>query len=106
MIGFEISLNGQPLCTAGAGDLGVVTAIVSSVAKRKELALEIGGLADDAHLEWPAPRSLAVGDEVRIRIVETDHPDPPVTTKRDDVKLVEEGERRYYERLKRKYESK
>ena len=105
MIAFEVSLNGRRLCTASAGDDGVLTAIVSSVGKRKEFELEIGGLADEAHLKWPSP-ALALGDEITIRIVETDRPDLPATHKRDDRALVEAGEREYYERLKRKYEGK
>jgi hypothetical protein len=104
MIGFEVTLNGRRLCVAGAGDASVLTAIVSFVSKQNELELEIGGLADEAHLEWPSPASLAVGDEVSVRIVETDQPDPPATSQRDDRALVEAGERKYYERLKRKYE--
>ena len=71
--------------------------------KRTELTLEIGALLDDAHLTWATPPGLAVGDEV-IRVVETDHADPAATTKRDDSRVVDEGERRYYERLKKKYE--
>ena len=104
MIGLEVSLNGRRLCTAGAGDVGVVTAIVSSVAKRKALELEIGGLAEDVDMKWAVPQSLAVGDEVNIRIVETDEPDPPATTRRDDRALAEAAERAYYERLKKKYD--
>jgi hypothetical protein len=103
MIGFEVLLNGKKVCVAGAGD-GVLSAIVSSVPKRQELELEVGGLADEAHLKWPIPRSLAVGDEVIVRVVETQRPDPPASTQRDDRALVEASERRYYERLKQKYE--
>ena len=106
MIGFEVVLNGTRICTAAAGDDGVLTAIVTSVGKRNELELKIGGLVKDAHLDWPVPKNLAVGDEITVRVVQTDRPDPPTTTQRDDTALVEEGERRYYERLKRKYEGK
>jgi hypothetical protein len=65
MIGFEVVLNGTRICTAAAGDDGVLTAIVTSVGKRHELELKIGGLIEDAHLNWPVPRNLAVGDEIR-----------------------------------------
>jgi hypothetical protein len=105
MTGFEVVLNGQRLCIAGAGD-GVLTTIVSWAGKRSELKLEIGGLSDGAHLAWAVPRPLAVGDEVIVRVVQVEHPDPPATNKRDDPKLVEAGERALFERLKKKYESK
>lgn len=104
MIALEVTLNGRRLCTAGAADVSVLTAILSFVGKRHELELEIGGLADEAHLKWLSPGRLSLGDEVTVRIVETDRPDPPATSQRDDPALIEEGERRYYERLKQKYE--
>jgi hypothetical protein len=104
MIGFEVTLNGRRLCTAGAIDASVLTTIVSFLGKRNELELEIGGLVDEAHLKWPSPGSLAVGDEVTVRIIETDRPDPPAISQRDDRALIEAGERKYYEMLKRKYE--
>jgi hypothetical protein len=104
MIGFEVSLNGRRLCVAGANDASVLTAILSFVSKRNELELEIGGLAGEAHLKWPSPGRLGVGDEVTVRIVETDRPDPPAISQREDRASIEKGERRYYERLKQKYE--
>jgi hypothetical protein len=104
MIGFEVTLNGRRLCIAGANDASVLTAILSFVSKRNELELEIGGLADEAHLKWPSPGPLGPGDEVTVRIIETDRPDPPAISHRDDPASIEKSERRYYERLKQKYE--
>jgi hypothetical protein len=113
MIGFEVALNGQRLCTASAGETGVLSAAVTwvlrtapGVKEPSDLRLEIGGLAKEAHLHWPAPRKLAVGDEVLVKIVETSRPDPPARTDRDDRAFVESEERKYYERLKLKYEAK
>ena len=113
MIGFEVTLNGQRLCTASAGETGVLTAAVTwvlrtapGVKEPSDLRLEVGGLAKGAHLHWPAPRKLSVGDEVLVRIVETTHPDPPAETARNDRAFVEAEERKYYERLKLKYEGK
>lgn len=45
MIGFDVVLNGTRIRTAAAGDDGVLTAIVTSVGKRHELELTIGGLS-------------------------------------------------------------
>jgi hypothetical protein len=111
MIGFRISLNGKRLHTAAAGERGVLTACVTwvfreapGVRNRSDLTLEVGGLAKDAHLDWPSPRKLKVGDRVMVTVVDTIRPDPPSRTRRDDPALVEASERRYYERLKAKYE--
>ena len=111
MIGFEVALNGSRLCVASAGDTGVLSACVTwvlrtapGVKEQSDLRLDIGGLSEQTHLKWPAPRKLQVGDEVLVRVVETATPDPPERTQRDDVGLVEAEERKYYERLKAKYE--
>jgi len=111
MIAFEVTLNGQRLCTASAGESGVLTAAVTwvlrtapGVKEPSDLRLEVGGLAKGAHLHWPSPRKLAVGDEVVVRILEAAYADPPTRTERDDRALVETEERKYYERLKLKYE--
>jgi len=111
MIAFEVTLNGQRLCTASAGETGVLTAAVTWVMRAApgvtepcDLRLEVGGLANDAHLRWPTPHKLAVGDEVVVKILEAAHSDPPSRTERDDQAFVEAEERKYYERLKLKYE--
>jgi len=110
MIAFQVSLNGERLCTAGVGDKGVLSAIVTWVLRTadgvpspSELSLSVGGLAADAHLEWPAPRHLAVGDEVTVRIVEAAEADPPARERRDDPAFVAAQERKYFEHLKAKY---
>jgi hypothetical protein len=111
MIGFRVSLNGKRLHTAAAGERGVLTACITwvfreapGIRNRSDLTLHVGGLAKDAHLDWPSPRKLRVGDKVMVTIVDTTRPDPPSRTRRDDQALVEASERRYYERLKAKYE--
>ena len=112
MIGFEVTLNGQRLFTAAAGESGVLNAAVTWVLRAapgvdepSDLRLDVGGLSQDAHLRWPAPRKLTVGDEVLVRIVDTASPDPPSRIERDDREFVEREERKYYERLKQKYEA-
>ena len=83
MIAFQVSLNGKKLC----------------------MSLAIGGLTGDQHFEWDVPRELQVGDEVLIKIVATEAPDPPSRTKRDDKSFAEAEERKYYDHLKAKHES-
>ena len=110
MIGFEVHLNGERLYTAGVGETGVMTAgvtwavrTVRGVASPSELTLEVGGMSADEHLNWASPRMLRVGDQVVLNVVDAATPDPPSRTHRDDVALVEAGERKYYERLRAKY---
>jgi hypothetical protein len=113
MIGFEVDLNGTRLCTASAGETGVLSAIVTwvqrsapGVPEPSELSLAVGGLAKGTQLEWVSQRKLAVGDEVLVKIVETATPDPPVHTRTVDRAADEADERKYYERLRLKYEGK
>jgi hypothetical protein len=87
MRAFKISLNGKKLCVAGIGDEGVLSATVNWVAgvrgKRKgdgDLFLHVGGLAipADVHVAWVAQRPLQVGDEIRLKVVETPVVDKPI----------------------------
>jgi hypothetical protein len=42
------------------------------------LFLHIGGMDDDEHVQWSAPR-LMVGDEITIKVVHDASGDPPTT---------------------------
>jgi hypothetical protein len=80
MRAFEVHLNGKRLCLAGVGEDGVLTAIVDHVARPKasSLNLRVGGLVSPIgkHVIW-RNRRLKVGDEVLVKIVETDSADRP-----------------------------
>jgi hypothetical protein len=111
MMGFEVALNGRALCTAGVGDAGVLTVILSAVFRQgeagreaSELTLEVGGFTAGEHRQWPGAAELSAGDEVVIRVLETAAPDPPARVARDDPAVAEARQRAYYERLRAKYE--
>ena len=114
---FDVSVNGRRLCRAGVGADGVLDAIVSwakltgpaaATARRlhqplEETRLHVGGLRDDTHRRWPG-RDLQIGDRIAIEIVAAKSFDPPVHEQPRDPRLVERQERRYYQRLKRKFD--
>jgi len=96
---FEVTINGQKVCTAGIGDDGVLTSILSLVAKTQtaseltpgsgnespseSLNLRVSGLATSAvgvneAVEW-LHRDLEVGDEIVIRIIEAPDCDEPTS---------------------------
>ena len=95
MICLEISVNGEKVCTTGAAD-GILQATVDAVGPRWTGAEEITAKAEDSGLfhliatgivkdsgatelvRWIPCRRLAVGDEVSIRIVSSEHADVPV----------------------------
>ena len=106
---FEVQVNGDQTIAAGRPTLDVLTAIVTCVRSRNELELRAGGLqrhpdGSSEHFEWIV-RTLAVGDEIRIRVRDRDSPSEPISATREDGTKMEQSERAYYERLKRKYES-
>jgi hypothetical protein len=83
MKSFNIHVNGKPCCTAGIGPSGVLHVIVNWVRrkgepKEGEFDLSVGGLdtTTEEHVRWSAPR-IRVGDEITIRVVESDKIDPP-----------------------------
>ena len=92
---FEVTINGEKVCTAGVGDDGVLTSIVSLVMRSnasdeigksqndnsENLDLRVGGLmnresGETEHVEW-LHQGLAVGDEIVIRIIEATVCDEP-----------------------------
>ena len=86
MRGLEVSLNGEVLYVVGIGDFGMMNAGVdwARIAQNKGTVYEHlwvqakgyeGTPPDQRH--WQN-HSLNVGDEVRIKIVETDTPDWPL----------------------------
>jgi hypothetical protein len=85
MVAFEVHVNGKKACTAGVGEYGVMTSILSMRKKnrgRRTMWLEVGGLTKNGadenskHVSWLRVR-VSIGDEIRIRVIETDSVDPP-----------------------------
>lgn len=108
MICFEVRVNDHPPVMAGLDDIRVLTAMVSYVASRAELSLEIGGLAVtpggvQENLRW-LDQTLRPGDQILLRVVESDEPSPPTLRELQDPDRAEKQQRAYYERLRRRYE--
>jgi hypothetical protein len=116
MIGYEVWLNGERLCLASVGESGVLSTVATWVRRTEpdgtmatEHELSVGGLAttpDDGseHLDW-AIRPLAVGDELRIKIMDILEADPPRNRRQVNREADRAAERQYYEHLKTKYET-
>jgi hypothetical protein len=84
MRAFNVSLNGKNLCLAGVGERGVLSAVLSWVAgeQGEDLFMEVGGLANDEHVDWVKQQPLQVGDEIRVKIVEAGSADKPARRRR------------------------
>lgn len=105
MRAFEIHLNDRKLCTAGVKNDGVLTATLTYVAGRgrNDLALDVGGLlsSTEEHVDWTNLR-LKVGDEVRMKVVETESVDKPPRRHRRDLAEELRSQKRYVRRMARK----
>ena len=95
---FEVTINGKKVCTAGVGDDGVLTSIITFVKRNDSseetadtqansdsasIDLRVGGLANRGpgvteQVEW-LHQNLVVGDEITIKIVEASECDEPNT---------------------------
>jgi hypothetical protein len=120
MIAFDVFLNRKKLARAGVGPDGVLTAMTTWVRRRapesggtrpqwdRDLSFSLGGYRSangDAgeHFKWE-DRKLKRGDVLTIKVITAARVDEPRRRIAEDPELVERSQRRYYQRLKRKFE--
>ena len=111
MICFEVSINDEWFVVAGRDDLNVLTSILSWVGNEepdKKLTLDIGGLAvnaagDKADLDWSGRRQIEVGDEITVRVVESDNADEPLSEIVQTQAELEDLQQSYFERYKDRF---
>ena len=105
MRAFEIYVNGERLCLAGVSSAGVVTAIIEYLGRDEEhLHLHVGGLLipEREHVTW-RDRSLSVGDDVRIKILESDKVDAPTKRSPRNPKKEIQAQKRYVRMMAKKF---
>ena len=113
MRAYEIHLNGNRLCVSGVGKHGVLLASIQYVkgGRLNKLGIEVSGLITPTkeYVTW-AKRRLKVGDEVRIRIIETEATDRPETkidlpkeTIQEDPAEEIRNQKRYVREMARKF---
>jgi hypothetical protein len=120
MIAFDVFLNRKKLARAGVGSDGVLTAITTWVRRRasrtdgmkrqweRDLSFSLSGYRSTnrdggEHLHWE-DRKLKPGDVLTIKVITAARVDAPRRLIADDPKMVERAQKRYYRRLKRKFE--
>jgi|SRR5579863_1981209 hypothetical protein len=95
MLCFEVWRNDEKLVTAGLSDEGVVSFILSWVGKEPNassiaaastgtipgMACSVGGMEGRTHFDWYETEELKIGDELRVRLISSDAPDPPLRSK-------------------------
>jgi hypothetical protein len=118
MIAFDVFLNRKKLARAAVGSDGVLTAMTTWVSRRasgtngkqweRELSFSLGGYRSTdrdvgEHFKWE-DRKLKPGDVLTIKVITAARVDEPRQHVAEDPELVERSQRRYYQRLKRKFE--
>jgi hypothetical protein len=120
MIAFDVFLNGKKLARAGVGSNGVLTAMTTWVRRRtsqrgrkrrqwdSDLSFSLVGYRSTngdvgEHFKWE-DRKLKPGDVLTIKVTTAARVDEPRHRIAEDPELVERSQKRYYQRLKRKFE--
>lgn len=90
MLCFEVWRNGEKLTTAGVSETGVLSVILSWVGKEPNassiaassaetipgIRFLVGGIEGITSVDWYDTDQLKVGDELRVRLIASDHSDP------------------------------
>jgi hypothetical protein len=117
MIAFEVFLNGKKVCTAGVGDLGVLTAMLTWVRREdknteiresrnveEELTLNVGGFVSSKHEHvcWSESK-LTVGDDVCVRVVDLESVDLPRDRRAEDPEEDIRRQKVYVEQMVKRF---
>lgn len=105
MRAFKVLLNGKRLCLAGVGDNDdVLSTTITYVPFRSDMDLYVGGLLlpQNEHVRWKRSR-LRVGDEVRLKVVETESVDRPRKRSRRDPVAEAKAEKRHVQEMAKKF---
>ena len=111
MICFDLFVNGEKLCTAGHEDIAVLTCMMVYVRPHEpvdSLYTSLGGLCLDAsqgsiHSDWINRLPLKVGDEITVRIVDSETADRPVKERKETAEWLEEQKRKTFENLRAEF---
>jgi len=109
MIALEVKINGKVVTTAGRDDLCVLNALIdaigslngSNTAESTKNLIQVGvsGVTKKTEstigtqLNWLPPTTLGLGDEISIRVIETNSADHPVKITKHDHSHVNDQNR-------------
>jgi len=96
MRAFEIFLNGKPLCVAGIGSDGYISAYVTYRSEPSLTWVDVLGLVNrkKLYVQWTSTK-LQTGDQILLKIVNRKSVDKYKTIRRHDAKRDVESMKRY-----------
>jgi hypothetical protein len=128
VIAFQVEIDGEQIVLAGVEDWSILALHMTGSRSKDtdqventlvdEVRFSVGGLSrpDTSsvryHFRWKN-KDLRVGSQVAVKVVETEHPDPPVKRYRSDKEIQENPftddemramRRQDYEALKKEFE--
>jgi hypothetical protein len=85
---FEVRINDGPAVISGRAGISVLSSTLTFISSRNELELRVGGLDsagshDNEFIEW-IKQDLKIGDQVSIRIVESNATSAPIAVEREE----------------------
>jgi len=96
-------MNGEKLCRAGIKEDGVLTSIVTGVARAKDsdCFLTVGGLISHAreHVDWVRHQPLKPGDKIEILIADSETASEPRSRTPEDQQSAVEERKKYVRKL-------
>lgn len=108
MTAIEVHVNGKKQCVAGIARDGVVSAILSWVARgddlpklpQEQISLCVGGLDSqrDEHMDW-LTREIKIGDEIVLRVVDVQKPNAPKEKSRRSASNTRRQQKAYVRRM-------
>jgi hypothetical protein len=79
MLAFEVFVNGKKQCVAGIQNNESLTAI-AAIAPNGPFFTVSGSVGPNGnHAKWVELESISIGDEIKIRFVNTDNIDEPLS---------------------------
>jgi hypothetical protein len=105
MRAFEVYVNGERLCVAGVSAASVLTVILDYVGRDEGHShLRVGGLLipEQDHVYW-LDRNLGIGDDIRIKVIESEAVDAPVKRYARDPKKEVRDQKRYVRTMAKQF---
>jgi len=115
MIGMEITINDSKKVKVGIHREGNFGTILNCIRTKKEVKknikgdfrLYIGGLITyknkNKFVHWEKSKLIKVGDEIHIKIIDSNKFDKPSEERIEKKDFIEKQEKKYYLKLKDKY---
>lgn len=118
MISIQLSINGNRVTVAGKEGLSVLSSILSftniergnpiSTEANTSISLSVGGLLTNSsfnheYLDWIKETKLKVGDEISIKILDTQEVDEPIETRVETKQKFESEQHKLFQRAKETY---